>query len=145
MSDAIIKALHSIAEDILSLVHLILDENGLKNSALKDETRCAVEASGNPVFSIIFNDYIDYLENGRSSDSGNAPPISVLRDWALLKGIPTTNDVLYAIAETIKRQGTAPRPILAMLEHEIDDSFNNQWADQLFEIIIKEVEVFFNN
>lgn len=145
MNEAIVKVLNSIAEDILSLVHLILDENGLKNSALKDEARCTVEASGNPVFTILFNDYVDYIENGRKPDSAVAPPISDLRDWALRKGIPATNDVLYAIAETIRKQGMAPRPILAMLEEEIEKSFENEWADELFEAIIREIEVFFND
>ncbi|PXV69209.1 hypothetical protein CLV62_101478 [Dysgonomonas alginatilytica] len=145
MNESMEKVLNSIAEDILSLAHLILDENGLKNSALKEDVRCTVEASGNPVFTILFNDYIDYIEGGRKSDSGIAPPISELRDWAQRKGIPATNDVLYAIAETIRKQGMAPRPILAMLEQEIDKSFENEWADQLFDAIIKEIEVFFND
>ena len=145
MSEAVIKVLHSIAEDILSLAHLILDENGLRNSALKDDARCTVEASGNPLFTILFDDYINYIEQGRKPDSGAAPPISALRDWAQRKGIPTTNDVLYAIAEVIRKQGMAPRPILATLEEEIEKSFNNKWADQLFEAITKELEVFFND
>lgn len=143
MNDAIIKVLNSIAEDILSLAHLILDENGLRNSALKENARCTVEASGNPVITLLFDDYIDYIEQGRKPDSGATPPISELRDWAQRKGIPTTNDVLYAIAEAIRKQGMAPRPILAMLEREIEKSFENEWADQLFEAIVKELEVFF--
>lgn len=145
MNDVIWKVLNGIAEDILSLAHLILDENGLKDSALRDDARCTVEASGNPVISVIFNDYISYIENGRKPDSGNLPPISALRDWAQRKGIPTTNDVLYAIAETIRKQGMAPRPILAMLEQEIEKSFENEWADQLFEAIVNELQVFFND
>lgn len=145
MNDATIRVLNSIAEDILTLAHLILDENGLKKSALRDEVRCTVEASDNPVIRILFNDYIDYIEQGRKPDSGEAPPISELREWAQRKGIPVTNDVLYAIAQTIKKQGMAPRPILARLEEQIEDSFSNEWADQLFEAIIEELEAFFND
>lgn len=145
MNEATIKVLNSIAEDVLTLVHLVLDENGLQDSVLKDDVRCTVEASDNPVIQVLFDDYIQYIENGRKPGQGEAPPISALREWALRKGIPTTNDVLYGIAETIRKQGLAPRPILARLEQEIEDYFTNKWADQLFEAIIQELEGFFND
>ncbi len=145
MNDATLKVLNGIAEDILSLARLILDENGLKNSALKDDVRYAVEASDNPVIKILFNSYVEYIENGRKPNSGEAPPISDLREWAQRKGIPATNDVLYAIAGIIKKQGIAPRPILSVLEQQIEDSFSNEWADQLFEAVMQELEAFFND
>lgn len=145
MNDATLKVLNAMAEDILSLVHLILDKNGLKNSALRDDARCAVEDLSNPVITVLFNDYVEYIENGRKANSGEVPPISALREWAHRKGIPATNDVLYVIAETIKKQGMAPRPVLAMLEQQIDNSFSNEWSDQLFGAIMEELEVFFND
>lgn len=145
MNDATLKVLKAIAEDVLVLAHLILDENGLKNSALRNDVRCTVECSDNPVITILFNDYVEYIENGRKPNSGETPPISDLREWAQRKGIPATNDVLYAIAETIKKQGMAPRPVLAILEQQIEDSFSNEWADQLFEAIMEELEAFFND
>lgn len=144
MNDATLSVLNSIAEDILSLSHLILDENGLQISALKDDARCTVEASDNAVIRLLFNDYIEYIENGRKPNSGMAPPISDLRQWAQRKGIPATNDVLYAIAEALKKQGMAPRPILARLEEQIENSFSQEWADQLFEAIVSDLEAFFN-
>lgn len=145
MTDSTMRVLNSIAEDILSLAHLILDENGLKDSALKDDVRCTVDASGNTVIRILFNDYIEYIENGRKPNSNMAPPVSDLREWAQRKGIPATNDVLYAISETLRKQGMAPRPILARLEEQIENSFSREWADQLFEAIVEELEAFFNN
>lgn len=145
MNDATLKVLNAMAEDILSLVHLILDKNGLKNSALRDDARCAVEDLSNPVITVFFNDYVEYIENGRKANSGEVPPISALREWAHRKGIPATNDILYAIAETIKKQGMAPRTVLAMLEQQIDNSFSNEWSDQLFGAIMEELEVFFND
>ena len=36
----------------------------------------------------------------------------------------------------------APRPVLAVLEQQIEDSFSNEWADQLFESIMEELEAF---
>lgn len=145
MNDATLKVLNAMAEDILSLVHLILDKNGLKNSALRDDARCAVKDLSNPVITVLFNDYVEYIENGRKANSGEAPPISALKEWAHRKGIRATNDVLYAIAETIKKQGMAPRPVLAMLEQQIDNSFSNEWSDQLFGAIMEELEAFFND
>lgn len=143
MNDATLQVLKCIAEDILSLAHLILDENGLKNSALNEDVRCTVETSGNPVIHLLFNDYVDYIENGRKPNSGESPPVSDLREWAQRKGIPATNDVLYAIAQTIKKQGMAPRPILAQLEQQIEESFSKEWADRLFESVLQELEAFF--
>ena len=64
MNGATLKVLNAMAEDILSLAHLILDENGLKNSALRDDVRCIVERSDNPIITILFNDYVEYIENG---------------------------------------------------------------------------------
>ncbi len=145
MSDATLKVLNSIAEDILSLAHLVLDKNGLANRALKDDVRCIVNTSDNPVITIFFNDYINYIENDRKPNSVDAPSVSELREWAQQKGIPTTNDVLYTITETIKKQGMAARPILASLEQQIEESFSNEWADPLFEVIIQELEAFFND
>lgn len=143
MNGAVLKALSSIAEDILTLVHLILDENGLQSSALKEDARCTVEASDNLLIQVLFNNYVYYIENGRKPNATTPPPISELREWALRKGLPTTNDVLFAVAESIRKQGVAPRPILAQLEEQIELSFDNEWADQLFDAIVEELEVYF--
>lgn len=137
------KVINNIAEDILSLAHLVIYEQQLAGSALDEDLHYAVEMSGNPIIKLMFNDYVGYLETGRHANTGALPPISELRDWALRKGIPTDNNTLYAIAKAIQMQGIAPRPILSVLEEKIDRSFENHWADDLFDEIIKEISSYF--
>lgn len=144
MNQSLLPVIHHIDEDILSLAHLIMDENGLKNSSLKEDVSYTVEISPNPVIKILFNDYIAYIENGRKPNSSETPPISDLRDWAQRKGLPTNNSTLFAIAQMIRINGMSPRPILATLEKEIEKSFEKKWADDLFEVIIANLEKFFN-
>lgn len=144
MKENILSVINCIAEDILSLAYLILDENGLQKSALREDVAYTIEHSNNPVIRVIFNDYISYIENGRKPGKGEIPPISELREWALNKGLPADNDTLFAIAQTIYKNGIAPRPLLARFEQEIEQSFHNKWADNLFDAIVDSLRKFFS-
>lgn len=136
MNDRITNIVNAIAEDILTLVHLVMDEQGLANSLLAEETAYKVSMTGNPVIELLFNDYISYIESGRKAGSNLMPPLSAIKEWAERKNIPTDNSTLYAIAQSIRKNGIAPRPILATLEEKIEESFSNNWADNLFEEMV---------
>lgn len=142
MNQEIALVLHALAEDILAALELILDQNGLQNSRLKQDATFRVDVSDNPIVTLFFNEYTEHIEQGRKPRSGKLPPLSDLRQWALQKGIPATNGVLYAIAQTIWREGVAPRPILAELRNRIEESFDRDWADRLLEAIVSELEKF---
>lgn len=144
MNASVSNVIENIAEDVLSLAYLVLDNQGLEDSRLKDDLYYIVETSNNPIITLFFNDYLSYIENGRLPVTSEIPPISDLRDWALRKGIPTDNDTLYAIAQVIRKNGMAPRPILAILEEKIEKAFIEDWADNLFEAITKELSDYFN-
>jgi len=143
MTPVLIKVVEAIAQDVLTLVHLILDENGVGDSLINEAVEVKVDQCDNPVIRVLFDDYITYIDAGRKPRSGNMPPISALRDWAQRKGIPTDNQTLFLISRAIWENGITGRPILATLESEIERSFENKWADSLMAAIIKEVDNLF--
>ena len=144
MTSAILKVVQVIANDILRLAQTIADENGLRNSALRNDIQTKVRDLANPVIEVYFNDYVDYIENGRAPN-GKMPPVAALRDWALQNNISADNSTLWAIARSIKINGQKPRPILALLEQQIDQSFENEWSDMILESITNEIEQLFGN
>lgn len=157
MSDTITKTVEAIANDILILAHLILEtdnvsvnkkvnKNTLKDSALNDNVATSVSSFGNEGFVIkaIFNNYINFIEWDRPEKHGDKPPIDALRDWALDRGIPTDNPTLWAISTAIWRDGHIGRPIIATLEKEIEESFEKEFFEKLFNSIIDELIKYFN-
>lgn len=144
-ADVLHKVLQAIAHDIYLLTQQCITKEGLRNSLLNKQARVEVANWDNPVINIILDDYIEYVEKGRIAGKGKLPSIDSLRDWALQHFIPIDNSTLYAIARAIQKNGIAPRPILLQLEKQIDDSFENKWADMLFEAIVNEVETYFSD
>lgn len=146
----------AIATDVLTLAHLILEtdnisvnkktgKNTLKDSALNANVATSVsEIQGEFVIKAIFNHYINYIEWDRPKKYGKKPPIDSLRDWAISRGLPTDNNTLWAISTAIWRDGHTGRPILAVLEKEIEEAFEKEYFDKIFESLISELNKFFN-
>lgn len=155
MTAAIEKIMQAMTEDILNLSQIILNDDGvginpktgkntLKNSHLKKDIEVVIEATDESVvISALFDNYVEYLERGRSPMRGKQPPIDALRDWAMARGIQTDNSTLFLIGRAIKRDGQQPRPILATLEEEMQKLFEDKWADQLMEAITEELNKYF--
>jgi hypothetical protein len=139
MNERIVEMTGSIAGDIITLVKTILDTNDLRNSALRKDVQMKVRKQENPVIDLIFDDYLSYIEAGRKPRTGKMPRLSDLRDWAVKKGIPADNGTLFLLARSIRKNGIAARPILAVLEEELEKRFRLQWADKLFECIANEI------
>ncbi|MBB4036958.1 hypothetical protein GGR21_002872 [Dysgonomonas hofstadii] len=145
MKDSITQIIEVIAADVMKLSHIVMENNNLKNSALDKNMRVQVKQADNSiVIETLFDNYIDYIEQGRKPMTGKQPPIDALRDWALSRGIPTDNSTLFLISRAIWRDGTESRPILSALEEEIEKAFDEKWADQLFEAITDELTKYFN-
>jgi len=156
MNTNLLRVVEEIRLDILALSQFVLDNdsvgvnkktgrNTLKDSLLlKDmDTRVSFGDNGsNVVIEILFNNYVEYIEKGRAP--GKMPPISALREWAIARNIPDDNDTLYAIANAIKRDGYEGRPIIATLEKEIENCFENEWYDKIFEAMTSELTKYFN-
>ncbi len=156
MNEATIKIIEGIANDVLILSHLIMEDdtissnrkinkNTLRDSNLIKDVETKIESIDNPVIiNALFNHYVIFLEWSRPKKHKKKPPIDVLRDWALSRGIPTDNDTLWKISYAIWRDGHTGRPILATLEKEIEDSFDKEIFDKLFNSIIEEITKYFN-
>lgn len=149
-------AVQKIADDLLALTALVLDSdtvgsnakvgrNTLRDSALKGDLEVAVNNNGDPVISALFNNYIVYLEAGRSPKQGKRPPISALKGWAAQNNIPTDASTLWAISTAIWRDGYQGRPILATIDQKLDSLFMDKWSDQLFNAIVINLDNFFND
>lgn len=156
MTDHVLKVVEEIGRDIVALAQFVIDNDSIgmnkksRKNTLKDsllmrdvDSRVSFGSNGdNVVIEVLFNNYIDYIEKGRRP--GKMPPVNALKEWAQSRGIPTDNGTLYAIANAIKRDGIEGRPILATLEQRIEDSFENDWADKLFDAMISELNEYFN-
>lgn len=153
MTPQLHKVIEAIGQDIVLIAQQVADNdsiatnaktgnNTLKNSSLIKNVSFVAQTDGNIVIRALFDNYIEHIENGRAA--GTMPPISALEVWAKKRGIPTDNGTLYAIANAIRRDGIAPRPILSALEEEIERRFEQEWADQLLEALTTEITKYFN-
>lgn len=145
MSSDIERVLHCIAKETLIVVRQIFDEKGLINSDILRNIDIDVSLADNLVVKIIYDDYLAYIEQGRKANSSLVPPISALREWAERKGLPTNNEVLFAIANTIRKNGIAPRPILEIVKERLHQQFDDSWSEQLIEIMVSELTSCFSD
>ena len=121
---------------------------------LKDKIKFVMNVNGN-FYEIVFNApaYWKYANDGRRP--GKMPPVNVIADWvkrrnitpyALKNGkLPTTDQLAFAIAKKIGRDGTTG---IHFLEKSIDEQ-KSYWDDKISEAIsndiIAELDSFFNN
>jgi hypothetical protein len=155
-SQAVNIVIRRIASDLVALSKLVLEDdavgvnikvgrNTLANSTLHDSIARAVEQSGDPVITALFNNYVGYLEWDRPAKYGTQPPIDVLKDWAEKNGIDTDADTLWAISYAIWRDGHQGRPIFATIDREVDNTYQSDWADKLFNSITSDLDNIFND
>ncbi len=144
------KAFRMLAVDILRLFLTVLSsdvgdnkdakENSLKQSRLARTAETKAEA---PFINLIVNDYIENIEKGTPPHTSK-PSIDELRDWARKRGIPPTNDVLYAIRESIWQDGIKGRPIMQEFYKLLDKRWEEYYADLLLASILNNLNKFFN-
>ena len=110
---------------------------------------------GDNFYEIVFAapQYWKWAEDGRRP--GKMPPVSAIADWVTRRKIapysnkngklPTTNQLAFAIAKKIGRDGTTG---IHFLEKSIDEQ-KSYWDDKISEAIsndiIAELDSFFNN
>ena len=145
----------SISRDIMELVRMVMESNNLINNKVGRNTiapdsdiykNLLVKATndGDPVFDIMLNDYLTYIESGRRAGA-KFPPVAPIVAWARKRGIPTDNSTIYLIRRAISRDGIAPRPFMVYVFEEIDQSWDDGWADKIFNKIIAELDKYFNS
>lgn len=152
-SDTIRKVVDAIQDDLIALFHAILEDdtvgvntkvwkNTLADSRLHNEISTKVTTDFS--FSLFYNDYLEYVERGRKPLEKKVP-VRALLAWAKRKGLPTDNEFIYAVRQSIYNKGIPPRPIIPYLSVEIDDLFDKSWSQQLFNAITEELDKYFNN
>lgn len=145
----------TISRDIMELVRMVMESNNLINRKVGRNTiapdsdiykSLLVKATndGDLVFDIMLNDYLTYIESGRRAGA-KFPPVEPIVRWAKKNGIPTDNSTIYLIRSAISRDGIAPRPFMAYVFEEIDQSWEDGWSDKLFNKIIEDLDKYFNS
>lgn len=154
MEGSLDKIVKSIANDILSIARMILESNNLINekvgrntiapdSELYKTLKVESRNDGDIVFDMMLNDYLVFIESGRRAGA-KFPPVEPIVRWARQRGIPTDNSTIYLIRRAISRDGIKPRPFLSYIFDEMDEQWNNDWSDEIFNRIIEQLDNFFN-
>ncbi len=145
-----------IAADLLAIAQAVFDDdtvslnhksgrNTLRDSALRNSLETVIKSSygDNIVITELFNHYVTFLEWSRPPKYGKRPPISELKEWAASNGIDTDASTLWAISTAIWRDGHDGRPIFAMIDKWCDVYFE-EWATQVYEAIMEDLDNLFN-
>lgn len=150
------RVMYEFGKDIAKIVRMVMDSNVGINYKVKPPTNTITDSNiykelvamstndGDLIFDIVLNDYITYIESGRRKGA-KMPPVEAIESWYRDKfGMTPDNDTLWAIRKAIVRDGIKARPIMARVFDELDNAWENGWADRLFDIIMEQVDKFFN-
>lgn len=141
------KIVTEFTKDIMKLVHAVIDGQDLGNNKTSSDIYKNLQVNatndGDLVFDIILNDYLKFIESGRRKGA-KMPPVEPIVKWAKKHGIPTDNGTIYLIRRAISRDGIAPRPFMDKVFADIDDVWDKNWADELFDEIMRMINDFFN-
>lgn len=141
------KIVMEFTKDIMQLVNAVMESQDLGNnksgSDIYKNLQVKATNDGDLVFDIILNDYLKFIESGRRKGA-DMPPVKPIVEWARKHGIPTDNGTIYLIRRAISRDGIAPRPFMDKVFADIDDVWDKNWADELFDEIMRMINDFFN-
>ena len=145
-----LRIAREIANEVVAFVHAVMEgETGINmkvniNTLVDSELFKSVQsnADGNIVINLLLNDYIIYVESGRRAGA-KMPPFEPIYEWAKRKGLPTDNNTIWAICKAIARDGIAARPVMSTAFQLIDDRWDSDWSDRIFNEIIEELERYF--
>lgn len=131
--------------------------NTLKGGKLEKSIDVKVVGDDMLVFQIA--DYYTYVVGGRRPGWGTPPPhgfVEGVTRWVRSKRIRfkgmTENQTIWACVRSIVKHGIAPKPFIGNGYYNDDpafvlpflDEFFDQWSDEMFQLIMEEVNKFFN-
>lgn len=141
------KIVMEFTKDIMKLVQAVMEGQEFANNKVSSDIYKNLQVNatndGDLVFDIILNDYLKFIESGRRKGA-DMPPVEPIVKWAKKHGIPTDNGTIYLIRRAISRDGIAPRPFMDKVFSDIDDVWDKNWADELFDEIMRMINDFFN-
>lgn len=120
-----------------------INENTLVDSHIYDELEVTQADIG--LYTILINGYVQYIESGMQPGHwlSNRVCEDYILPWMAEKGIPTDNETLRKIQGSIYWYGIEPRPFVEDSFERIE-SFWDEWADELFESLCAELDIFFD-
>lgn len=141
------KIVMEFTKDIIKLVQAVMEGQEFANNKVSSDIYKNLQVNatndGDLVFDIILNDYLKFIESGRRKGA-DMPPVEPIVKWAKKHGIPTDNGTIYLIRRAISRDGIAPRPFMDKVFSNVDDVWDKNWADELFDEIMRMINDFFN-
>ena len=141
------KIVTEFTKDIMQLVSAAMEgqdlDNNKSSSDIYKNLQVKATNDGDLVFDIILNDYLTFIESGRRKGA-DMPPVEAIVEWAKKHDIPTDNSTIFLIRRAISRDGIAPRPFMDKVFKDIDDVWDKNWADELFDEIMRMINDFFN-
>lgn len=129
------KTFKAIWDDLYQIIEYTMRQYHLQDSELLDDARVQLKDN---LFTLIFPDYIEYVNSGRRPDA-KMPPTDAIIAWCREKGIPTDNGTVWKIRQGIAKQGIAARPVLDQIFSIVDDEWQSEWSNKLFNEIIEEL------
>lgn len=147
------ELLEQIAFDIKRAIQFLMEsekginrkinENTLVDSHIYDELEVTQADIG--LYTILINGYVQYIESGMQPGHwlSNRVCEDYILPWMAEKGIPTDNETLRKIQGSIYWYGIEPRPFIEDAFERMD-SFWSDWADEIFESLCAELDVFFD-
>ncbi len=143
MQTPVTAVAQAIAQELIELVHEAIDRTSSGRDAHTDnrlkaaiETRVQTDGSS-PTVHLLYDDYLAYIDAGRKPQSGKQPPIEALREWAMARNIPADNSTLFLISRAIHREGIEPRPILSILDQEIEKRLQGDWQERILDAVMQ--------
>lgn len=148
------ELLEQIAFDIKRAIQFLMEsekginrkinENTLVDSHIYDELEVTQADMG--LYTILINGYVQYIESGMQPGHwlSNRVCEDYILPWMAEKGIPTDNETLRKIQGSIYWYGIEPRPFIEDAFERMD-SFWSDWADEIFESLCAELDVFFDD
>lgn len=140
MKTNLLPILQNIAEDVLSLICLTMDKEGIPLKYFDDDLSYTIEAVRNPVITFMFDGYMSYWQNSASSTFAPLPSVSELRDWALNKGLSTDNETLRIVSKALYTMSIAPQSILSLLDNQIENAFESEWAEAISDQVVNKMK-----
>ena len=138
--DKIHEELGLIAEQVKRVIQLSMEKKNLVDSHIYEDLD--VSNADLELIKVLIHDYYQYIESGM--EIGNWVDAEYLLPWMADKGIPTDNDTLWHIQNSIYLHGIKPRPFFDEAWEMIDDYWSN-WADDIFNILMEDIDDWFNN
>jgi len=145
------EALQRIAFDAMRVIQFIMESdkginektgtNTLIDSDIYNELE--IDIHDTSIIDVFVNGYIDAIESGRKPYAKRVP-IQDLIVWCNKKGIQASNGIVYAIQDSIYKNGIKARPIMIYVFEEWDKMWED-WSEELINEILADLTDFFNN